>query len=264
MAKKMERSLEALITIVDYSLAHQLKKLYKRDELPFYILSHGYGSATLDIYDLLGFGSPKKLIALSIQSTSLTQQILARLRERIDLYRAGTGIAFTIPLDSSSSILWQICQQADQDNTYAGREDQTMEEKKPYALIVTIVDRGHSDLVMTAAKRPAPLAGRCCTVWGWVREKRKNFWASRSTGKRCDPDSGPTSEKTPDHGENHPRRRVEHERSRDLFLASGQCRLGSGELGLSKKKLSIGIASSTVPNRTYKPSSVPATHGSRR
>lgn len=159
MAKKMECSLEALITIVDYSLAHQLKKLYKRDELPFYILSHGYGSATLDIYDLLGFGSPKKLIALSIQSTSLTQQILARLRERIDLYRAGTGIAFTIPLDSSSSILWQICQQADQDNTYAGREDQTMEEKKPYALIVTIVDRGHSDLVMTAAKAAGATGG---------------------------------------------------------------------------------------------------------
>ncbi|NLM37292.1 MAG: hypothetical protein GX202_04115, partial [Firmicutes bacterium] len=159
MVAKVERCLEALITIVDYSLGNQLKKLYRRDEVPFYLLSHGYGSANSEIYELLGFGSPKKLIAISIQSIGMTRQILARLREQIDLHQVGTGIAFTIPLDSSSSILWKICQEIDKDNTEMGSEEQSMELKEPYALIVTIVNRGHSDLVMTAAKAAGATGG---------------------------------------------------------------------------------------------------------
>ena len=39
-----------------------------------------------------------------------------------------------------------------------------MELKENYDLIITIVNRGHSDLVMTAAKRLAPLAERSCTA----------------------------------------------------------------------------------------------------
>lgn len=158
MEEKMDHRLEALIAIVDFNLGNRLKKLYKRIELPLYILSHGYGSAKSEIYDLLGF-SPKKLLALSIQNTSLTQQTLAQIREHIDLSQAGTGIAFTISLDSVSSILAKICQQADTDNTHMGSEDQTMELKESFALIVTIVNRGHSDLVMEAAKAAGATGG---------------------------------------------------------------------------------------------------------
>jgi len=175
MEEKVGRPLEALITIVDYSLGNLLKKIYKRDELPFYLLSHGYGSADSEIYELLGFGSPKKLVAISIQSANLTPQILARLRARIDLYQAGTGIAFTIPLDSSSSVLWKICQQADEDNTYMGSEDQTMELKEPYALIVTIVNRGHSDLVMTAAKAAGATGGTLLHGLGLGSKEAEKF-----------------------------------------------------------------------------------------
>ena len=62
-------------------------------------------------------------------------------------------------------------------------EEQTMELKEPYDLIVTIVNRGHSDLVMTAAKQLAPPEGTL--LHGWVGfEGWRNFSASPSNGER--------------------------------------------------------------------------------
>jgi hypothetical protein len=48
-----EARLEALITIVDYSLADVLSNLYKNHTMPICLLTHGYGSATSVIYDSL-------------------------------------------------------------------------------------------------------------------------------------------------------------------------------------------------------------------
>ena len=148
MKPKVEGRLEALITIVDYSLGKRLKNLYKRNNLPLYILSHGYGSAESEIYDLLGFGSPKKMFALSIQSAGVTPRLLTQLQERIAFHKPGTGIAFSISVDSVSRSLWDLCRQAEteQEQSDVEMEDRTMELKEPYDLIVTIVNRGHSDL----------------------------------------------------------------------------------------------------------------------
>ena len=153
MPEKDGTRMEALITIVDFSLGKVVKDLCKRNQLPLYLISHGYGSAESEIYELLGFGNPKKAVVLSIQSTTLTHQFLTQLQDQIDLHRPGTGIAFTISLNSVSSSLWKLSQQMDQDHTRKEREDQTMEFKEAYDLIVTIVNRGHSDLVMSAAKK---------------------------------------------------------------------------------------------------------------
>lgn len=177
MKEKSEDRMEVLIAIVDYSLGNRLKNLYKKQELPFYFLSHGYGSVESEIYELLGFGSPKKMLALSIQCARMTPHLLTELQERIAFHRPGTGIAFTLPVDSISRSLWNLCRRADTDREHreVETEDRTMELKNPYDLIVTIVDRGHSDLVMNAAKAAGATGGTLLHGLGLGSKEAEKF-----------------------------------------------------------------------------------------
>ena len=56
----------------------------------------------------------------------------------------GTGIAFTVPLTSSSKYVKE---------TFSKREGKAMKNKRDYQLIVTVVNTGHADKVMVAAKK---------------------------------------------------------------------------------------------------------------
>ena len=175
MKEKIVTRMEALITIVDSSLGNLIKDFFKRNEIPLYLYSYGYGSAESEIYDLLGFGNPKKAIVLSIHCSNETRRVLNQLREKIEFHRRGTGIAFTIPLSSISSSLWKLCQQKGQDNACTEREDPTMEGKEAYDLIVTIVNRGHSDLVMTAAKAAGAPGGTLIHGLGLGSKEAEKF-----------------------------------------------------------------------------------------
>ncbi|NLY90957.1 MAG: hypothetical protein GX081_05055 [Firmicutes bacterium] len=177
MEEKAVSQMEALITIVDSDLGNLLKSFYKRNQIPLYLQSHGYGSAESEIYELLGFGNPKKTIVLSILSAQMTRRVLNQLREEIEFHRPGTGIAFTVSLNSFSSSLWKLCQEMEQDKAGTEREDPSMEVevKEAYDLIVTIVNRGHSDLVMTAAKAAGAPGGTLIHGLGLGSKEAEKF-----------------------------------------------------------------------------------------
>ncbi|HBR34400.1 MAG TPA: hypothetical protein DD734_07195 [Firmicutes bacterium] len=176
MEGKADTRLELLITIVDYSLRKVLRDLYKRIKLPFYLQSQGYGSAESEIYDLLGFGSPKKIFAISIQNATTARRILAALYGRIGFDQPGTGIAFTISLSSVTSSLWKISNQAcDLDQIKTEKEALPMELKEPYDLVVAIVNRGHSELVMEAAKGAGATGGTLLHALGLGSKEAEKF-----------------------------------------------------------------------------------------
>lgn len=52
--------IEALITILDYSLKDRLINTLKACEMPAAFLVHGLGTAKSVVYDILGYGGPKK------------------------------------------------------------------------------------------------------------------------------------------------------------------------------------------------------------
>ncbi|HEY8344056.1 MAG TPA: P-II family nitrogen regulator [Bacillota bacterium] len=174
MEEKAETRLEALIVIVDASLDSVIKDLYKQNKLPVYLLCHGYGSAESEIYDLLGFGSPKKVVVLGILNSALTHRILTQLSEKVKFEQPGTGIAFTISLNGVSSSLWKLCQQ-NNEHVLTEREDPAMELKVTYDLIITIVNRGHSDLVMAAAKKAGATGGTLLHGLGLGSKEAEKF-----------------------------------------------------------------------------------------
>lgn len=155
--------LEALITIMDYSLRDVLIKLLNKSSIPMFLLFHGYGSAKSVIYDILGYGGPKKVISVSIQTKKMSDYILNQLHNEIDFSKPGTGVACTISLSSISSVLSMILKQTDEkineEKIKMGSEKVIVTSKEPYHLIVTIVNRGYFEQVMDAAKAAGATGG---------------------------------------------------------------------------------------------------------
>ncbi len=158
MAVSSETRLEALITIVDYSLSDMLISLFKKNNVPIFLLTQGYGSAKSVFYDILGYGGPKKIVAVSIQMKNMTGYIVNQLHKKIDFSKPGTGIACSVSLSSISSILSMTCRQAEE-NLKIGSDHMTVASKEPYHLIMTIVNNGHFDEVMEAAKAAGATGG---------------------------------------------------------------------------------------------------------
>lgn len=158
MVVDSESRLEALITIIDKDLGDDLLELYKEYEIPVALMVYGYGSAKPKIFEMLGYGGPKKIISFSIHSKRTSDLIMSRLYDDIDICRPGTGIAFSINISSVSRVLSDVCKKAD-DKLKSERKDMSTVLKEPYHLIIAIVNSGYFEEVMEAAKEAGASGG---------------------------------------------------------------------------------------------------------
>ncbi|NLV91948.1 MAG: P-II family nitrogen regulator [Firmicutes bacterium] len=153
-----ESRLEALITILDYSLHDRLEDTFKECNIPLTIVTPGQGSAKSVIYEILGYGGPRKIVALSLLTNHMANHVMEQLDKNLDLSKPGTGIACTVSLSSVTSTVSTLLQEADE-NMEMGSEDMSVAPKEQYHLIVSVVNTGHFDQVMDAAKRAGATGG---------------------------------------------------------------------------------------------------------
>lgn len=150
--------LEALFTIVDFDLRDTLTDILNQSNMPFYLLMHGQGSAKSAIYDILGYGGPKKIVSISMQTKNMSSHIMKQLHSEMAFNKPGTGIAFTVSLSSISSVLSETLKHADE-NLKIGSEDMTPAANESYHLIAAIVNNGFFDQVMEVAKAAGATGG---------------------------------------------------------------------------------------------------------
>ena len=122
----------------------KLHKLIKTFDLPFNTLMHGEGTASKGILDFLGLMKTEKNILLSIIPDVLEKSIIKYLRDEIKIQTLGKGVAFVVPLSSSSKYVLE---------TFEKRNGEKMERSAEYHLIVSIVSEGNAEKVMNAAKK---------------------------------------------------------------------------------------------------------------
>lgn len=158
MVETSEDRLKALITILDYSLKDRLADALKQCGIPAAFLLHGSGTAKSAIYDILGYGGPKKIVCISLQTHGMAALFLEQLNHMIDFSKPGTGIACTASLSSISSTVSKVLKQADE-NMEMGSEEMSTTPTEKYHLIVTVVNSGHFEQVMEAAKDAGATGG---------------------------------------------------------------------------------------------------------
>ncbi|NLP13406.1 MAG: hypothetical protein GX383_02750 [Clostridium sp.] len=174
MVNHSEARLEALITIVDHRLEDVLVNVYRNNNMPILLLTHGEGTAKSVVYEIIGCEGLKKAVCTSIQTKNMTKYILKQLNKHIDFNKSCKGIAFTINLSSVSSVLSKICIQAEE-NLVIGSEDMALTSKEPYHLIVTIVNSGFFDQVMAAAKKAGASGGTVVHAHGLGSKEAKKY-----------------------------------------------------------------------------------------
>lgn len=142
-------NLKWLISIVPRGRGTVVSEIMKRCGVQRCFMAQGRGTASSEIQQILGLGEPEKEIVMGLAPASSLGYLLPRLREELELAKAGRGIAFTLPLSGISLAAY---------NSALGAENRTKEEVAmqhnpiDHDLVVAVVDSGNSDLVFDAAR----------------------------------------------------------------------------------------------------------------
>lgn len=108
--KKYEKEFEVeplrlLVIIVNrYQGDFYLSKL-KEHGVAAAFLCNGSGTATRDIYDMLGVGEIKKDVILSLVRKNKVQEIFQFVQDKFNVSKNAKGVAITIPIDAISGVL---------------------------------------------------------------------------------------------------------------------------------------------------------------
>ncbi len=173
-SQQVSCKLQVLVTIINYSHIEIAEGHYRDYGIPINIVTHGYGAAKQELYDILGFGEHKKAIFISIITENMAQQLLRKLATDLHLEKPGKGIAFTIPINAASNALNQLCMMSDK-NKQIESEDKYMSHTEGYDLILTIVNNGYYDQIIEAVRSAGARGGTLMHARGLASEETSRF-----------------------------------------------------------------------------------------
>lgn len=129
----------------------KLLRVIDNYQLPFNSITHGIGTASKSMLDFFGLVQKEKRILLSIIPDYLEDNILHGIKNKLKLEEIGNGIAFTVPLSSSSKYI--------RDAFIKETDGGIMASNCEYHLVLSIVQEGFADKVMTVAKKAGANGG---------------------------------------------------------------------------------------------------------
>ena len=94
--------IELLCLITNEKNDKKVKNIEEKYQLPFNITSFGNGTASSSVLNYFGLEKIKKYIYFSLINNENKKTILKEIKKELKLNTPGNGIAFTIPLSSSS------------------------------------------------------------------------------------------------------------------------------------------------------------------
>jgi hypothetical protein len=167
MIDKKPIVLKLLGIIVDRAWTPKVADILKEERVRFNFITLGEGTAGSDIMALLGLNSIDKSLICSLVPNFESTRLLRLIAERIHLTKPGRGIAFTSPLSGVSGAALQLISK-----DFESRGDDERVETKTaskYDMIIAVVNQGHIDELMTAAKSAGArggtvLHGRKCDI----------------------------------------------------------------------------------------------------
>lgn len=176
---KKKTEARVLLLITTPKLARKAAVLLDGRHVPLQYQFHGQGTASSEIMETLGLGSTDKILILSAMPRFLANELLRQLRQELRLGRAAnSGIAVTLPINGGSGRLVRQLEALGPtpDTTIPPeRNDVTMSECS-YVMILTIVDQGFSDDVMSAARSAGATGGTVVNSRRLSSQETMKFW----------------------------------------------------------------------------------------
>ena len=177
MEHEKKVSFQLLVLITTPKLAEHAAEMFRKGALPLQYRFNAEGTASSEIMDMLGLGSIDKSVLVSMVPKHLSPILMEKLHTELQLHKANSGIAFTIPLNGANNMILRILDHdAGKDvlNT-SGKEENSMSETK-HSLVAAIVNSGFSDDVMKAVRAAGPTGGTVIRSRRIGNEEATGFW----------------------------------------------------------------------------------------
>ena len=157
------KDLVLLYMIISPSEEKKYVKVLNKYKVHFKTVMHGTGTASSSILEYFGLDEIDKTIIISVVPKIMSKHILMDMHKKDKIYEPGKGIAFTVPLSSSTKYI------LDMYNDFS-LEDIKMKEANKH-LIVTISNEGYAESIMSAAKKAGATGGTTINGRGLETEK---------------------------------------------------------------------------------------------
>ena len=164
--------IDLIITITDRSKSEQFISLYQREGIPTVLSVLGHGTATGEVLDYLGLEATEKAMLICMTPQPKTKQTIQTVAKEMWLDVPGNGVLMTVPVSSicGSAKNYLVQEQPEE------AEEQAMEKGFIHELIIVIVNQGHTDFVMDAARSAGATGGTAIHAKGTGGDFAKKFF----------------------------------------------------------------------------------------
>lgn len=160
-------NLSLLMIIAPTSLESKYLEILDKYKVKFKAITYAKGTASSSLLKYFGLTEVDKIVIFAVLPKVTGKHIIRYTRSRVKIAEPGKGIAFTIPLSSSTKYMREFYK----DNKL---EDFDMKEEVRH-LIITIVNEGFAETVMNAAKKAGATGGTTINGRGLETEKIVKF-----------------------------------------------------------------------------------------
>ena len=146
--------LDMVMAIVDRDKAKLMAELFENHKLPMVLAVLGRGTATSEVLDLYGLEAKEKALLITVAGADMTKQLIRAAKHKLFIDVPGNGIMMAIPLKSvgGGKTLAFLSGGAAPDKAVP-------EMKLDHELIRAVINEGHTDPVMDAARSAGAAGG---------------------------------------------------------------------------------------------------------
>ncbi len=146
--------LDLVAAIVDRDKAKYMADVFESHKLPLVLAMLGRGTASSEVLDLYGLEAKEKALLMTVAGADMTKQLIRAAKRKLFIDVPGNGIMLAIPIKSvgGGKTLAFLSGGAAPDGA-------APEMKFDYELIMAVINEGHTDPVMDAARSAGAAGG---------------------------------------------------------------------------------------------------------
>lgn len=143
--------LSMLFIIINRTDEKRVLKIINKYKTVFKVVTYGEGTASSSLLEYFDLNDEEKSVIMLVLPPLMCESLLNDLKNKMKVHELGKGISFTVPLSSSTKYMLDFYQEEEM-------EEVEMKEINNH-LIITIVNQGYAEKVMTEAKKAGATGG---------------------------------------------------------------------------------------------------------
>lgn len=150
--------MKLIVTIIERGHGARMRQFYLTYQLRCLWQSIGQGTASSELLNILGIGTPEKDVLFALATGSSTQNLFQNIHSDLQANTHARGILFSIPLNAVNGLVAAALEHLETLETETTGE-KNMDAKSRHSLILVVLNQGYTDAVMATARTAGAKGG---------------------------------------------------------------------------------------------------------